>query len=411
MGWAIRPAASTPTIEAMRKHLAAIGAVLAIAGSASTASAAVRPSSDPLPPLDPAVLQAAISGLPNATVTGALINVTGSAGQWSGTSGVRDVKSGKPVAADGNFRVGSISKVFTAVVVLQLAAEHEIDLDRSVQHYMPGLLPASIPAITVRELLNHTSGLPDGTLGGGDAQWFVDHRLDSWTPQQIVADAVKYPMKFAPGTEQDYNGTNYYIAGMLIERVTGNSYAQEVRNRIIKPLSLHNTYVLDRHDPRLPGPHSHGYVALTKDGTTTLHDVSEQSPFPWAEGGLISNSGDLTRFVSAIFKGRLVPSSELDEMFTVPKVKYLGTDNCVIGPDAGQACYSAGLMKATMPNGLTGWGKTGSRPGYTSGLFATRDLSRVLVYSMNPTGNKDGSEMPYVIKIASAAFDPSLAGN
>jgi D-alanyl-D-alanine carboxypeptidase len=344
-------------------------------------------------------------------VTGALINVTGSAGQWSGTSGVRDVKSGKPVAADGNFRVGSISKVFTAVVVLQLAAEHKIDLDRSVQHYMPGLLPDSVPTITVRELLNHTSGLPDATLGGGDAQWFVDHRLESWTPHQIVADAVSHPMKFAPGTEQDYNGTNYYIAGLLIERVTGNPYAHEVQKRIIKPLSLRNTYVLDRHDPRLPGPHAHGYVAVTKDGTTTLHDVSEQSPFPWAEGGLISNSTDLTRFVSAIFRGRLVPASELDEMFTVPKVKYLGTDNCVIGPEAGQACYSAGLMKTTMPNGLTGWGKTGSRPGYTSGLFATRDLSRVLVYSMNPTGNKDGSEMPYVIKIASAAFDPSLAGN
>ncbi|MCW2861001.1 MAG: peptidase [Actinoallomurus sp.] len=400
-----------PTIEVMRRHLAAVGAVLAIAGSLSTASAAVRPSSTPLPPLDPAALRDAISGLPNATVTGALIKVTGSAGQWSGTSGVGDIDTREPVAADGNFRVGSISKVFTAVVVLQLAAEHRIDLDRSVQHYLPGLLPASVPTITVRELLNHTSGLPDATLGGGDAQWFADHRLQSWTPRQIVADAVTRPMKFAPGTEQDYNGTNYYVAGLLIERVTGRTYAHEVRTRIIQPLALRNTYVLDRHDPRLPGPHAHGYVAVTKDGITTLHDVSEQSPYPWAEGGLISGSADLTRFISAIFQGRLVPSSELEEMFTVPKVKYLGTDNCVIGPEAGQACYSAGLMKTTMPNGLTGWGKTGSRPGYTSGLFASRDLSRVLVYSLNPTGNKDGSEMPYVIKIAAAAFDPSLAGN
>jgi D-alanyl-D-alanine carboxypeptidase len=408
---AIRRTASMPTIETMRKHLAAVGAVLAIAGSMSTASAAVRPSSTPMPPLDPAALRDAISGLPNATVTGALINVTGSAGRWSGTSGVRDIDTREPVVADGNFRVGSISKVFTAVVVLQLAAEHRIDLDRSVQHYLPGLLPASVPTITVRELLNHTSGLPDATLGEGDAQWFTDHRLRSWTPRQIVADAVTRPMKFAPGTEQDYNGTNYYVAGLLIERVTGRTYAHEVRNRIIQPLALRDTYVLDRHDPRLPGPHAHGYVAVTKDGTTTLHDVSEQSPYPWAEGGLISDSADLTRFISAIFQGRLVPSSELDEMFTVPKVKYLGTDNCVIGPEAGQACYSAGLMRTTMPNGLTGWGKTGSRPGYTSGLFASRDLSRVLVYSLNPTGDKDGSEMPYVIKIAAATFDPSLAGN
>ena len=204
-------------------------------------------------------------------------------------------------------------------------------------------------------------------------------------------------------------GTNYYVAGLLVERLTGRSYAHEVRERIIKPLRLRDTYVLDRHDPRLPGEHAHGYVAVAEDGTTTLHDVSAQSPFPWAEGGLISDSADLAHLISAIFQGRVVPSSELNEMFTVPKVRYAGTDNCVVGPEAGHACYSAGLMKTTLPNGLTAWGKTGSRPGYTSGLFATRDLRRVLVDSLNPTGNKNGAEMPYVMKIAAAAFDPDLA--
>jgi D-alanyl-D-alanine carboxypeptidase len=401
----------------MRKHLAAIAAVAAIASAAITATPAVgsaasgtsRADTDPLPPLDPAALRDAIAGLPNATVTGALVNVTGPAGQWSGTSGVRDTRGRGTVPADGNFRIGSISKVFTAVVTLQLAAEGRVDLDRSVQHYLPGLLPASCPTITIRQLLNHTSGLPGGGLGGGDAQWFVDHRFESWTPRQIVADAVTHPMEFAPGTLQDYNGTNYYVAGLLIERITGHSYAHEVQKRVIEPLALRHTYVLDRHDPRLPGRHAHGYVAVTTDGTTTLHDVSRQSPYPWAEGGLISNSGDLARFISAIFQGRLVPRSELEEMFTVPPVKYAGKENCNLGPEAGQACYSAGLMKTTLPNGLTGWGKTGSRPGYTSGLFATRDLRRVLVYSLNPTGNKDGSEMPYVLKIAAATFDPGLA--
>lgn len=353
-------------------------------------------------------MRAAIAGLPNATVTGALVNVTGPAGQWSGTSGVRDIRTSKPVQADGNFRVGSISKVFTAVVVLQLAAEHKVDLDQSVQHYLPGLLPASYPTITIRQILDHTSGLPGGGLGSGDAEWFVEHRFESWTPQQIVADAVTHPMEFAPGTLQDYNGTNYYVAGLLIERLTGRSYAHEVRERIIEPLHLRDTYVLDRHDPRLPGAHAHGYVAVAKDGTTALHDVSTQSPFPWAEGGLISDSADLDRLISAIFQGRVVPSSELDEMFTIPKVRYAGTGNCSVGPEAGQACYSAGLMKTALPNGVTVWGKTGSRPGYTSGVFATRDLRRVLTYSLNPTGNKDGTEMPYVAKIAATTFDPDL---
>lgn len=361
---------------------------------------------DRLPPLDPAAMRAAISGLPNATVTGALVRVTGSAGQWNGTSGVGDVRTHAPVSADGRFRIGSISKVFTAVVVLQLAAEHRVDLDASVQRYLPGLLPGSYPTITVRQLLDHTSGLPAGDLGSGDntARWFVDHRFDSWTPQQVVASAIKKPMEFAPGTKQQYNGINYFVAGLLIEKVTDRSYAHEVQQRIIRPLRLRNTFILDRRDPRLPGDHPHGYVAV--DGV--LHDVSEQSPWPWAEGGLISNSTDLTRFIGAIFQGRLVPRSTLDAMFTVPKVKYADNNNCNIGPTAGQACYSAGLMRVILPNGLTGWGKTGSRPGYTSGIFATKDLRRVLVYSLNPTGNKDGSEQPYVLKIAAATFDPGM---
>ncbi|GAA0360843.1 beta-lactamase family protein [Actinoallomurus spadix] len=396
-----------------RRSLALAGAVLAVsvAGGAATASAA-PPATGTLPPLDPAALRAAIAGLPNATVTGAMVKVTGPDGHWSGTSGVGDVRTGTPVPPDGRFRAGSISKVFTAAVVLQLAAEHRIDLDRSVQHYLPGLLPASYPDVTVRQILDHTSGLPtDGGLEdsqGDPNRWFVDHRFDSWTPRQIVADAMTYPMDFPPGTRQRYNGLNYYVAGLLVEKVTGRSYADEVRRRILRPLHLSGTFVLDRRDPRLPGPHSHGYVAVTENGTTVLHDVSEQSPYPWAEGGIISTGDDLTRFIRALFQGRVVPRSALGAMFAVPDVAYADRNNCVLGPDAGRACYSAGLMRVRLPNGLTGWGKTGSRPGYTSGVFATRDLRRVLVYSLNPTGNKDGSEQPYVLKISAAAFDPSL---
>ena len=418
----------------MTRHLAAVGStvtaalagiVFACAGPPPATSAALTASGTTvtgttavgttvavpaqLPPLDPAGLRAAISGLPNSTVTGALVSVTGPAGQWSGTSGVRDIVSRAPVPADGDFRIGSISKVFTAVVVLQLAAEHRVDLGMPVQHYLPGLLPASYPPITVRQLLNFTSGLPDTTLGDGDASWFAAHRFESWTPEQLVAEAVSHPLVFAPGTAQQYNGTGYYLAGLLIEHVTGHSYADEVQARVIRSLQLARTYVPDRRDPRLPGPHAHGYVAVTADGVTTLDDVSEQSPFRWAAGGIISDSADLTTFIRALFSGRLLPSPQLAEMFTVPGVPYLGTDFCTTGPDAGRACFGAGLMRSVLPNGLTGWGKTGSVPGYTSGLFASRDLRRVLVYSLNPTGDRDGSETPYIAKIVTATFDPAMS--
>lgn len=383
-------------------------ALAALVGAAVPAVAA--PPGPELPPLDPDVMARAISGLPDPAVTGAMVRVSGRAGRWSGTSGVRDIRTRRPVPADGRFRIASISKVFTAVVVLQLAAEHRIDLDRPVQDHLPGLLPDAYPDITVRQLLDHTSGLPNGTIGSGDPAWFVQHRFDSWTPREIVDEATTRPMRFAPGTQQQYNGTNYYVAGLLIEKVTGNSYAHEVARRILRPLRLRDTYVLDRRDPRLPGPHAHGYVAVTADGTTTLHDVSLQSAWSWAEGGLISSAADLTALITAILQGRVVPRPELDAMLTVPDVAYTGSaSNCNAGPTAGRACFSAGLTTTTLPNGVVVWGKTGSVPGYTSGVFATRDLRRVLVYSLNPTGNANGTETPYVIRIAAATFDPELA--
>jgi D-alanyl-D-alanine carboxypeptidase len=222
-----------------------------------------------------------------------------------------------------------------------------------------------------------------------------------------VADATTRPMAFAPGSRQDYNGTNYFVAGMLIEKVTGRSYAHELAARITGPLGLRETVVPDRRDPRLPGPHAHGYVRV--DGE--LVDVTEQSPWSWAEGGLISSAGDLTRFLTALYAGRVVPRPQLEAMFTVPDLAYPGTDNCHVpgDPTAGRACYSAGLERTTWSNGVTTWGKSGSVTGYPSGMFATRDLSRVLVYDLDPTGNRDGSETPYIIRLVAAAFDPSLS--
>ncbi len=376
----------------------------ALADPTSAAAPASRPE---LPPLDPDLLAGAIAGLPNDTMTGAIVTVGGPAGRWSGTSGVSDIHTGAPVRPDGAFRIGSITKVFTATVVLQLVAEHRLDLRRSVQHYLPGLLPRHYPAVMVGQLLNHTSGLPysNETPQAGDPAWFVAHRFDGWTPRQVVASATTQPMQFTPGTEQRYNGVNYFIAGLLIEKATGHSYADEVRDRVARPLGLRQTYQPRGNDPRILGPHAHAYVAVNG----TLYDVTEQSPYSWAEGGMISSTADLTRLIRALYRGHLLPPAQLAQMFTVPPVPYTGGgSNCAIGPDAGMACFSMGLTRTTLPNEVTVWGKSGSVPGYTQAVFATRDLRRVLVYSLNPTGNRDGSEGPYVQSIAAATFDPDL---
>ena len=390
-------------------RLTAIAAGLMVgllAAPAALASDGPAKPADP-PPLDPDPIVRKLAKLPADDMTGAMVKVTGSAGRWSTTAGVSDLRSERPVRADGRFRIGSVTKVFTAVVALQLADEGKLQLGQSVQHYLPALLPKRYPRITVRQLLNHTSGLPysDEDERAEDPAWFVRHRFEGMSPRRVIANATDEPMQHAPGAAQRYNGVNYFIAGLVIEKASGHSYAHEVRTRIISPLGLRDTYLPTYNNPLIRGPHAHGYVQVGD----RLVDVTEQSPYAWAEGAMISSTGDLTRLLRALFEGELLSPAQRRELFDVPDVPYAGEDsNCKIGPDAGRACYSVGLTRTRLPNGVTLWGKSGATQGYTTAAFATRDLARVMVYNLNPTGNHDGSEAPYVQTIVAALFDPDL---
>ncbi|WP_239154364.1 serine hydrolase [Amycolatopsis sp. FDAARGOS 1241] len=374
--------------------------LLRIAAAASAAlllTAAVPPAAlaepaatvrSTLPPMNPDSLAGAIAGLPDDQATGALVQVRGSAGAWSGVSGTSDLSTGAPVPANAHFRIGSITKTFTAVVVLQLAAERRIDLDAPVQRYLPGLLPASYPEITIAQLLNHTSGLPGVDLPG-DPQWIVDHRYTVFTPQQVLATAFRHEPVFAPGAQQQYTNTNYLVAGLLIEKITHRSYGEEVRDRILRPLGLRDTSV-PGNNPNLPAPYSHGYQVVNGQ----LVDLTRMNQsIPWAAGEMISTADDLDKFLIALFRGRLVPDPVLQRMFTVPDVKIHGS--------ADPAIYSQGLMTSTV-NGVTVWGKTGSRYGYTNGIWATRDLQRRVVYSINTTDKGFEGQPEIVQKIALA---------
>ncbi|MDH6704885.1 D-alanyl-D-alanine carboxypeptidase [Kitasatospora sp. MAA19] len=388
--------------------LAAAGALLAAvtAGAATPALAADAPSTATATaagarpgPLDRDALARTLDTLP-ADITGGLVRVGGPDARWRGTSGA-------DVPADARFRIGSISKVFTATVMLQLVAEGRVDLNGTVQQYLPGLLPAGYPAVTVGQLLDHTSGLPGGggmTSGDGSTAWFAAHKADSFTPEQVVADMLTQPMGFAPGTAQQYNGNNTFVAGMVIEKITGDTFADQVRQRITRPLGLHATYVPAADDLSIRGPHASGYVDVrAADGTTTRVDVTEQSPYPWAEGGMISSAADLERFFTALFRGRLLPPAQQAELFAVPDVPNNHNKSCDLGPTAGHACFSKGLMRAVLPNGTEIWGKTGARPGYSSAVFATRDLSRTVVVGLDPTGIS-GEEFPTLWKLVTTGF-------
>ncbi|MFJ4191108.1 serine hydrolase domain-containing protein [Kitasatospora sp. NPDC089509] len=374
----------------------ALAAALTVGAGTPALAAAPTATASALPPLDPAAVRAALAQRPAGDVSAAFVRITGSGGHFAGSS----AEDGMTVDASGRFRIGSISKIFTATVVLQLAGEGRIDLDADVRQYLPDF---PYQGVQVGQLLNHTSGLPNGDngpWGDGSTGWFETHRLDSFTPEQVIATMAGEPLGFTPGTEQQYNGMNTFVAGLIVEKVTGHRYADELRQRIIRPLGLHDTALPDGDDPALRHPATHPYLTVPDaDGGSHRADVTEQSPWPWAEGGMISSAADLDRFLTALFRGRLLPASEQERLFTVPDVPVAPHNNHCPG---GKACMSMGLERL-QTNGVTAWGKTGSRPGSTSGVFATRDLSRKVVYSVDPTA-LNGAETPYVLGLVATGF-------
>ncbi|MEW2513491.1 serine hydrolase domain-containing protein [Streptomyces sp. NPDC046870] len=346
-------------------------------GPAATAPGTAGPDTE--------ALAAAIAGLPDHDATAALLRVGGD-GTWRGTAGVRDVRTGAPALEDARFRAGSVTKVVTASIVLQLAAEGRIDLDGTVQHYLPGLLTADFAPVTVRQLLNYTSGLRPGASLGDTVEEGYPHRFETLTPREVVADAVSGGPAYAPGTRQTYGNIHYTVLGLLIEKVTGDSYAHQAEVRVFRPLGMRHSSFPVGADPRIHGPHNRGYDWI--DGE--LVDVTDWNMSDrFAAGDMISTTADLERLLVGLFRGRVVPRPQLKEMFTLP--------------DVPGARYGAALERFEV-NGRVIWGKTGSRPGYATVIAAAPDLSRTLVYSVNSTDAK-GDGLAVAQRFAFPAFN------
>ncbi|MFE0473301.1 serine hydrolase domain-containing protein [Streptomyces sp. NPDC058947] len=366
----------------MRTRTALLAAVLAVGVAAGPSvlpdPAHAAPAASARSPH--AALEAALAGLPDADATAALVRVGGTEGVWRGSSGVHDLRTGRPADPAARFRAGSVTKVFTAAVALQLAAEGRLDLDRTARSYLPELIPASYAGVTVRQLLNHTHGIPAPDFPGSTVEEWYAQRLRVHDPRDMVRSATAKEPEFAPGKRQHYLNIGYTVTGLLIERVTGDTYEHQLARRVLRPLGLRDTYSPGT-DPRITGPHNHGYQRMRlDDGTTGLRDVSVwTSTDGWAAGDLVSTTKDLERFTRALFRGEVVRGPLLEEMFTLPKVTDFVTGDA--------AAYSAGLSMKVL-GGREVWGKTGGRWGYNAAIASTRDGSRTLVYSVNSTDAK-----------------------
>ncbi|WP_436843125.1 serine hydrolase domain-containing protein [Streptomyces collinus] len=230
--------------------------------------------------------------------------------RWTATYGTADLRTGRPMNTTDRLRVGSVTKTFTATVVLQLAAERRLSLDAPVERYLPGLIHGhghDGRRITVRQILRHTSGLPD-YLDAPEWEHVDRLRYRHFEPRELVAAAMRLPR---PPKTWHYATTNYVVAGLLVHAVTGHTPEAEISRRVIRPLRLHDTY-WPGDDPRLRGPHSHSY--FTGDSGRRVDGTAWNMSFGGAGGALVSTQADLTRFMTALWEGRLLPSAQLGEM-------------------------------------------------------------------------------------------------
>lgn len=282
---------------------------------------------------------------------------------------------------DGHVRIGSNTKTFIATLVLLLVAEGRVGLDAPVADHLRGF--GIDERVTARMLLQHTSGIfnftgeyyADGTVAPGIAattagrEW-VDNRFRTYRPEELVRLALAKPARFEPGTDWSYSNTNYVLARLLVEEVTGRSVADEAQRLIVGPLGLTGTAVPTT--PEIPEPHAHAYYRYEDDGRETTVDVTRQNPSWISSGGdMISTSADLHTFISALTGGGLLPAELLAEMCEPHPTPI---------PNMG---YGLGVFVQDTGPGGTVVTHNGGAAGHAALMYSTPDGRKTLTATLN----------------------------
>ena len=294
-------------------------------------------------------------------------------------------------------RVGSVTKTYLATLVLQAAGERRLRLDDTVERWLPGLVPDG-EDITLRQLLNHTSGLFDVVEDQDFFRAVLTDPLREYTPRQLVRIATAHPPLFEPGDGWGYSNTGYLLLGLVLERATHRSVSQLLRERITEPLGLDHTFLPVR-SPDIPGFHAHGYLppSLTGDGYV---DITRISPTALGSAGaVVSTPYDVRRFFRALLGGHLLGPAQLQEMKQTVEVRP-GYD------------YGLGLYSQETPCGRV-WGNDGNAPGYETFAWNDETGRRGLVLSVT-TQPDDAIEAAEEAAVEAAACrmlgKPSPAG-
>lgn len=317
---------------------------------------------------------------------------------WTGSSGIADRQTGRAMEPLTNVRIASISKIFTAVVVLQLVEEGTIELDAPMSTYLPELVPNG-DAITVRNLLQHTTGLYDylEDRNYAAAQAYGNPQQQP-EPRELVAYANRFPPAFRSGTPGawDYSSTNFVILGLIVEQATGNPLAQEMRRRIFEPLGLSATFF--QPDEPVPDGSSRGYSENIDRSAAAMR-------FAFATANLVSTTADVRRFGEALAGGELLEPASMEQMYTF--VSGQGQYNMPALE------YGLGLMRNVLPVGpgangqprpaaaSTVIGHIGGFGGFRSAMWTAPDSGITIALGVN-----QGATDPNIL--ATSVFDAIL---
>ncbi|MEV7126789.1 serine hydrolase domain-containing protein [Streptomyces sp. NPDC093260] len=333
--------------------------------------------SNPAPQgLDRPELQKAIEEIAASGILGVQLRVDDEHGVWVGSAGCRELGGSQRPLTDAHFRIGSTTKNFVATTVLMLVAEGRTGLDTPVADQLPRL--GLDRRITVRMLLQHTSGIfnhtgeyyEDGRVAAGipwQGKEWVDLRFHTYEPAELVRFSLARPARFEPGAGWSYANTNYVIARLLVEELTGRPFAEELRRRILEPLHLTGTLAPGA-SPDIPDPHNHSYYRYDDGGVERTIDITRQNP-SWvgAGGDMISTTADLHTYFCALMGGVLLPDALLAEM-RAPE------------PTVG---YGLGIFAQDLGEGRTVYHHNGGQGGSAALMYASADGTTTLTAGLN----------------------------
>ena len=347
----------------------AIAAVLTVTAAALVAATA---PAKPAPTAKATALQQGVERLVRAGVPGAILLVRNGTSAVRLTAGLGDVASRTPMRASDHYKVASLTKTYTATVVLQLVGEGTLRLDDSIDRWLPRLVPNG-RNITIRQLLHHVSGLSDFE---SDPRYLAPYLAGDlghyWSPRALVKLAVSHPPLFPPGhtSHTSYSNTNYVLLGLIVEAATHNSIGSELRSRIFEPLHLRETTYQTK--PGLPSPYAHGYLVLRNPPAT---DVSGLSPsLSPASGAIVSTADDVADFYRGLLSGHLLRPDLLRAMETTATE---GTHVDIPGQRYGLGLE---LFPTSCGDAL---GHNGVIPGYVTFAFSSVDGAHQAVLMVN----------------------------